>query len=100
MSEPLQEFCDSLGIRQTVPTIHYDEIRNNPLLFYREYVAMSQPVVIQGMVDDWPALRNWKGRSGCGDDVEKGIIFCGHEGKSFLVPGRVFPSEETLSLKG
>jgi hypothetical protein len=70
MSEPLQELCDSLGIRQTVPTIHYDEVRNNPLLFYREYVAMSQPVVIQGIVDDWPALRNWKGRSGCGVDAD------------------------------
>ena len=28
-------------------------------VFHREYVRRSQPVIIDGMMDDWPAMRTW-----------------------------------------
>lgn len=28
-------------------------------VFYRDYVAQSKPVVITGLVDEWPALQKW-----------------------------------------
>lgn len=31
----------------------------DPLVFYRDYVAKNKPVIIQGAIDDWPALQLW-----------------------------------------
>jgi peptidyl-lysine (3S)-dioxygenase / protease len=41
-----------------INVIHYEA--TSPLTFYREYVAMNRPVLIDGAIDDWKALHMWK----------------------------------------
>ena len=41
----------------TIPRIHIDEI--SPEQFRNDYEAPKRPVIIQGMLDDWPARDQW-----------------------------------------
>eukprot|EP00949_MAST-11_sp_MAST-11-sp1_P004702 g4702.t1 len=45
---------------QRVPIVSVEKL--TPLKFYREYVALSRPVIIDNLVD-WPAMRNWQSDS-------------------------------------
>lgn len=41
-----------------IEKIHANEL--TPLVFYRDFVAKNIPVLIEGAIDHWPALRRWR----------------------------------------
>ena len=62
-----ERYCDDCSARrretisvQRVPIVSVEKL--TPLKFYREYVALSRPVIIDNLVD-WPAMRNWQSDS-------------------------------------
>lgn len=42
----------------SIDSVHIDDL--TPLIFYRDFVAKNLPVVIDGALDKWPALKRWK----------------------------------------
>ncbi|EAR98519.1 cupin-like domain protein (macronuclear) [Tetrahymena thermophila SB210] len=43
-----------------IDEVEYSTIVNNPLKFYKEYIAVNKPCKIINAINQWPAMKNWK----------------------------------------
>lgn len=50
-------FFVELYLQSKVAEINYTKI--TPLTFYRDYVSKNIPLVIKGVIKDWPAVNKW-----------------------------------------
>ena len=72
-----------------------------PLQFYRQYVAQSQPVILRGACDRWPALRKWTNaylRRTMGDAVVSVNVTPTGEGDAVVAGRFVKPEERRMAL--
>ncbi len=56
---PFNQFSQDFKVLgcSSVDTVHISDL--TPLSFYRDYVACNKPVIIDGAIDHWPAMRKW-----------------------------------------
>ncbi|XP_077978121.1 bifunctional peptidase and (3S)-lysyl hydroxylase Jmjd7-like [Glandiceps talaboti] len=60
----LRKHIDSLAEEARELYLHHDvpviPTPPSPLGFHREWVCANRPVIIEGAIDDWPALKKWQ----------------------------------------
>ena len=67
----------SIRYPSEIDIIDYQDILENPLFFYKAYLAKNVPCVIKNAINDWKALENWENPEYLGEIL-------GQEGKNLF----------------
>lgn len=100
---PFNQFAQDFKILGCPMIETVDAADLTPLVFYRDYVARNRPVIIEGAIDEWPAMTKWTNAylaKVAGDD-EVTIDFTPDGRGDCLVMDKLFvtPFEEKMKFR-
>jgi len=59
MDAVLEEFAGDVGDLVAVSRVEILKTPPSPLSFVQNYLVPHVPVIVKGLIDDWPALHRW-----------------------------------------